>query len=81
MRSVTETKEYAAPVVLPLDTRRSALEVYVVSGSVELQIGGGTGTITVTPTAPYLPVVISTSEISISGAGTYVVHSNASTLG
>lgn len=81
MRSVTETKSYVAPVVLQADPRRSALEVYVTSGSVELQIGGGSGTIPVTQTTPYLPIIVSTSEISITGVGTYVVHSNPSTLG
>lgn len=80
MRSVTETKEYTAPTVLPADPRRSALEVYVILGSVSLQMGGGDGEIQVTQAQPYLPIVVSTSEISITGTGTYVVHSNASTL-
>ena len=73
----TTSKLYSATKTFPANANRSYLFIVVLTGSVTVSFGGGTGEIPLATGAFLEPNVCPTSEMTITAtAATYVVHSD-----
>lgn len=76
-RSNAISRTYVGARTFKADTNRRLLEIVVTTGTINIALGGGNGTLPLTTTVPYRPFIVPTSQIVVTGTGTYTVVSNA----
>lgn len=67
------TTEYTGNVILPAKVHRGYLFILMVSGTADITLGGGSGSIPLSGGHYYEPLVTPTGAIEITSTGTYVV--------
>lgn len=74
MSTLNRSLNFTAPTTFAENHNRKYFFVVCKSGSIDLEFGGGGGLIPLAAGNHYCPYVCPTSEVKITGSGTYVVH-------